>query len=62
MNNPLVILADEPTAALDSETAKSVMTLILSLKEQGAVVLVVTHDDKVARILQINAGRLITLL
>jgi putative ABC transport system ATP-binding protein len=64
VNNPVVILADEPTAALDSETAQSVMTLILSFKEKGAAVLVATHDDKVAklgdRILRINDGRLIT--
>ncbi|WP_412734262.1 hypothetical protein [Heyndrickxia coagulans] len=64
VNNPVVILADEPTAALDSETAESVMTLILSFKEKGATVLVATHDDKVAklgdRILRINDGRLIT--
>ncbi|UJZ88025.1 ABC transporter ATP-binding protein [Heyndrickxia coagulans] len=64
VNNPVVILADEPTAALDSETAESVMMLILSFKEKGATVLVATHDDKVAklgdRILRINDGRLIT--
>jgi putative ABC transport system ATP-binding protein len=64
VNDPVVVLADEPTAALDSETAQAVMTLILSLKEKGAAVLVATHDDRVAkrgdRILRINDGRLIT--
>ncbi|MDQ0163267.1 ABC transporter ATP-binding protein [Aeribacillus alveayuensis] len=64
VNNPSVILADEPTAALDSKTAQSVITLILSFKEKGTAVLVATHDDKVAklgdRILRINDGRLIT--
>ncbi|MBE3569971.1 MAG: ABC transporter ATP-binding protein [Bacillales bacterium] len=64
VNDPVIILADEPTAALDSETAQAVMTLILSLKEKGAAVLVATHDDQVAkrgdRILRINDGRLIT--
>jgi putative ABC transport system ATP-binding protein len=64
VNNPIIILADEPTAALDSETAQSVMTHILSFKEKGAAVLVATHDEKVARlgdrILRINDGHLIT--
>lgn len=64
VNNPDVILADEPTAALDSETAQTVMSHILSFKEKGAAVLVATHDDKVAklgdRILRINDGQLIT--
>jgi len=64
VNDPVVVLADEPAVALDSETAQAVMTLILSLKEKGAAVLVATHDDRVAkggdRILRINDGRLIT--
>jgi putative ABC transport system ATP-binding protein len=49
VNDPAVILADEPTAALDGATAKTVMTLILSAKERGASVLVATHDDRVAK-------------
>jgi len=46
VNDPVVVLADEPTAALDGATAQEVMTLILSIKERGASVLVATHDDR----------------
>ncbi len=64
VNNPVVVLADEPTAALDGVTAQEVMTLILSIKERGAAVLVATHDDRVAkrcdRILYMVDGRLAT--
>ncbi len=49
VNDPIVVLADEPTAALDGATAQEVMTLILSIKERGASVLVATHDDRVAK-------------
>lgn len=49
VNNPTVMLADEPTAALDGAAAQEVMTLILSIKERGASVLVATHDDRVAK-------------
>lgn len=49
VNNPVVVLADEPTAALDGANAQEVMNLILSIKERGAAVLVATHDDRVAQ-------------
>jgi putative ABC transport system ATP-binding protein len=47
-NHPHIILADEPTAALDSERAGVVMDLLRKVAaEQGAAVLVVTHDEKI---------------
>ncbi len=47
-NHPRIILADEPTAALDSERAGVVMDLLRKVAmEQGAAVLVVTHDEKI---------------
>ena len=47
-NNPRIILADEPTAALDSERAQVVMALLRQVaREQQAAVIVVTHDDKI---------------
>jgi len=49
VNDPVVVLADEPTAALDGFTAQEVITLIFSIKERGASVLVATHDDRVAK-------------
>jgi len=47
-NRPRIILADEPTAALDSERARIVMDLLRKVaQEQNAAILVVTHDEKV---------------
>ena len=47
VNNPAVILADEPTAALDTERGKAVMNLLRQLgREQHAAVIVVTHDER----------------
>jgi putative ABC transport system ATP-binding protein len=47
-NRPRIILADEPTAALDSQRAGIVMDLLRQVAvEQGAAVIVVTHDDKI---------------
>jgi putative ABC transport system ATP-binding protein len=47
-NDPPIILADEPTAALDSERARSVMDLLRRVAvERQAAVLVVTHDEKI---------------
>lgn len=62
INEPTVILADEPTAALDGNSAQEVMQLFLSIRERGASVLIATHDDRVAkkcdRILHIVDGYL----
>lgn len=47
INDPGVILADEPTAALDTERGKAVMELLRRLgREHGAAVIVVTHDER----------------
>ncbi|HUF43201.1 MAG TPA: ABC transporter ATP-binding protein [Verrucomicrobiae bacterium] len=47
INDPAVILADEPTAALDTERGKAVMELLRRLgRDQGAAVIVVTHDER----------------
>ncbi|MEW6574597.1 MAG: ABC transporter ATP-binding protein [Bacillota bacterium] len=63
VNDPVVVLADEPTAALDGKTAQEIITLLLSIKERGAAVLFATHDDRVAkqcdRILRMIDGRLV---
>jgi putative ABC transport system ATP-binding protein len=47
--DPALILGDEPTAALDSKTALSVMELLRGLAEQGRGVVVVTHDPRLER-------------
>lgn len=57
-----LVLADEPTGALDSETGASVMDLLRSLSEDGRAVIVVTHDPEVSamtdRVVSIRDGRL----
>lgn len=63
-NGPRIILADEPTAALDSERAGIVMDLLRKVaREQGAVILVVTHDEKIFdrfdRTFELRDGRLV---
>ncbi len=50
-NNPSVIIADEPTGNLDSETAKEVMAVLSSLHASGGVTIVIaTHDEEVAKL------------
>jgi putative ABC transport system ATP-binding protein len=62
-NRPQVILADEPTAALDSERARVVMDLLRQVaREQQAAILVVTHDEKIFdrfdRMVSLRDGRI----
>lgn len=56
-NDPPIVIADEPTGNLDSETAADVHELFHSLAEQGKTVVIVTHDVSLAR----NAHRVIQL-
>lgn len=64
MNGGQVILADEPTGALDSHSGEEVMAILHQLKEQGHTVIIVTHDPEVAaqaeRIVEIRDGELIS--
>ena len=46
---PKVLLADELTGALDSKTSKEVMDLIQKINEKGKTILVVTHEEDIAR-------------
>src|SRR4051812_31155740 len=48
IGKPRLILADEPTGALDSETSKQIMDLMLEINQTGITVLIVTHDPEVA--------------
>src|SRR5688572_12349188 len=48
VNDPLMILADEPTGNLDSRTGQEVLDLIDRLNHAGKTIILVTHDDKVA--------------
>ena len=47
VNNPLVLLADEPTGALDTETGNSVLALFREINDEGKTVLLVTHDPEI---------------
>ena len=49
VNNPSIILADEPTGNLDSKTGEEIMNLFESLSEKGNTIIVVTHEEEVAR-------------
>jgi len=63
VTEPLLILADEPTGALDSRTSLEIMGLLQELNRQGMTVVVVTHEPDVARfagrILAFRDGRLV---
>ncbi|MHB8198774.1 MAG: ABC transporter ATP-binding protein [Vulcanimicrobiaceae bacterium] len=55
VNDPTVLLADEPTGNLDSKTSEDVLALFARLHESGRTIVMVTHDAEVAR----HAGRIV---
>ncbi len=57
-NHPNILLADEPTGALDQQTGKQVMNLFHDLNEEGNTIIMITHDIGIAR----HARRIVRLL
>jgi putative ABC transport system ATP-binding protein len=64
INEPSLILADEPTGNLDSRTTEEVMELIVELNKEGNTVIIVTHEDDIGqrakRIVRMKDGRIIS--
>jgi putative ABC transport system ATP-binding protein len=63
VTNPDIILADEPTGNLDSQSGAGIMELFVQLHEQGKTIILITHDPKIAsmakRIINIKDGRMV---
>ena len=61
--NPPVILADEPTGALDSKTGKDILEFIKKLNADGTTIILITHDNNIAaqakRLVRIHDGKII---
>ena len=57
VNNPSIIFADEPTGNLDSKTGKEVMTLFKELNDTGQTIILITHEESVAK----QSNRIITI-
>jgi putative ABC transport system ATP-binding protein len=50
INDPKIILADEPTGNLDTKTGKEVLNLFQKLHEQGRTIIIVTHDEGITKL------------
>lgn len=63
VNQPKLLLADEPTGNLDSRTSKEIMTLFNHLAEAGTTIVLVTHEDDIAshakRVVELRDGRIL---
>ncbi len=63
MTNPRLILADEPTGALDTKTGSEIMELFQALNSEGITIVLITHSEEVAqmasRVIRIRDGNII---
>jgi len=58
VSNPSILLADEPTGALDQKTGRQVMALFRELNEEGRTIIMITHDTNIAK----NARRVVHII
>ena len=58
VNNPKILLADEPTGALDSKSGEQIMELFGKLNQEGVTIVMITHDPKIAA----NAKRIVRII
>ena len=58
INEPELLLADEPTGNLDSVTGNSILEVLENLNNQGQTIVMITHDERIAK----RAGRIVTLV
>ena len=62
--HPPIIMADEPTGALDSKTGRHVLEILQQLYREGTTILLITHDDSIAatapRVVRLSAGKIIS--
>ena len=63
VGNPSLILADEPTGALDSKTSREVLTFLQQIHEDGNTIVLITHDNSIAleaqRVVRLKDGKII---
>jgi putative ABC transport system ATP-binding protein len=62
VNDPEIVLADEPTGNLDSKTGKEVLTILSDLHHAGRTIAIITHDESITRVthetIRIKDGKL----
>ena len=62
--HPPIIMADEPTGALDSKTGRHVLEILQQLYREGTTILLITHDDSIAatapRVVRLSDGKIIS--
>ena len=62
VTNPKIILADEPTGALDTQTSKEIMNIFKKLNQEGKTIIIVTHEHDIAnyakKIIHIKDGKI----